>query len=109
MQTEVSIDIGISENVRKSHAEGLARVLADTYTLYLTTHTFHWNVTGPMFNPLPAMFMTPYTELWTSADLIADRIPPLGHPAPASCQPFARPPSIHDVPSLPPHAFEPIA
>src|SRR3546814_21151896 len=84
MQTEVSIDIGISENDRKSLAEGLARVLADTYTLYLTTHNFHWNVTGPMFNTLHAMFMTQYTELWTSVDLIAERLRSLGHPGPRS-------------------------
>src|SRR3546814_8527897 len=100
MQTEVSIDIGISENDRKSLAEGLARVLADTYTLYLTTHNFHWNVTGPMFNTLHAMFMTQYTELWTSVDLIAERIRSLGHPAPRSYAQFGSLTSIDDVPSV---------
>jgi starvation-inducible DNA-binding protein len=109
MQTEVSIDIGISENDRKNLADGLARVLADTYTLYLTTHNFHWNVTGPMFNTLHAMFMTQYTELWTSVDLIAERIRSLGHPAPGSYAQFGNLTSIDDVPSVPPKAFDMIA
>lgn len=109
MQTEATIDIGISENDRKALAEGLSRVLADTYTLYLTTHNFHWNVTGPMFNTLHAMFMTQFTELWTSIDLIAERIRSLGHPAPGSYAQFSKLTSIADVPSVPPKAFDMIA
>jgi starvation-inducible DNA-binding protein len=68
------INIGISEKDRGAIAGGLARLLADTYTLYLTTHNFHWNVTGPMFNTLHTMFMAQYTELWTAVDPIAERI-----------------------------------
>lgn len=109
MQTEAAIDIGISENDRKDLADGLSRVLADTYTLYLTTHNFHWNVTGPMFNTLHEMFMTQYTELWTSVDLIAERIRSLGHPAPGSYALFSNLTSIGDVPSVPPKAFDMIA
>ena len=69
-----TINIGIDRQDRAAIAEGLSRVLADTYTLYLTTHNFHWNVTGPHFNSLHAMFMTQYTELWDSTDIIAERI-----------------------------------
>ena len=76
------IDIGINEKDRSAIAQGLSRLLADTYTLYLTTHNFHWNVTGPMFNTLHTMFMTQYTELWNAVDPIAERIRSLGHPAP---------------------------
>ena len=66
-----AVDIGISDGDRKDIAAGLSRVLADTYTLYLKTHNYHWNVTGPQFNDLHAMFMTQYTELWNAVDLIA--------------------------------------
>ena len=76
------INIGISEKDRAAIAKGLSHLLADTYTLYLTTHNFHWNVTGPMFNTLHQMFMVQYTELWTAVDPIAERIRSLGHPAP---------------------------
>lgn len=80
----MQIDIGISESDRKNIAEGLSRLLADTYVLYLKTHGFHWNVTGPMFNTLHTMFMAQYTELWNALDAIAERIRSLGHFAPAS-------------------------
>ena len=70
----MAIEIGIDETKRKEVAGGLAHLLADTYTLYLTTHNFHWNVTGPMFNSLHAMFMGQYTELWNAVDPIAERI-----------------------------------
>ena len=68
------IDIGINDSDRQKIAEGLSKLLADTYTLYLNTHNFHWNVTGPMFNTLHLMFMDQYTELWNSVDVIAERI-----------------------------------
>jgi DNA-binding ferritin-like protein len=87
-------------------AGGLSKLLADTYTLYLTTHNFHWNVTGPMFNTLHLMFMTQYTELWNAVDPIAERIRSLGHPAPGSYAQFGRLSSIKDVPEDPPKALE---
>ena len=83
-----TINIGISEKDRAAIAQGLSRLLADTYTLYLTTHNFHWNVTGPMFNTLHTMFMTQYTELWNAVDPIAERIRSLGHVAPGSYADF---------------------
>ena len=85
-----AINIGIGEKDRAAIAAGLAKLLADTYTLYLTTHNFHWNVTGPMFNTLHAMFMAQYTELWTAVDPIAERIRSLGHPAPGSYAQFGK-------------------
>ena len=84
------INIGISEADRAAIAGGLSKLLADTYTLYLTTHNFHWNVTGPMFNTLHLMFMGQYTELWNAVDPIAERIRSLGHPAPGSYAQFGR-------------------
>ena len=84
------IDIGISEGNRKAIAEGLSRLLADTYTLYLKTHNFHWNVTGPMFNTLHLMFETQYNELALAVDLIAERIRALGFPAPGTYREFAK-------------------
>jgi starvation-inducible DNA-binding protein len=101
-----SIDIGIGEKDREAIAGGLARLLADTYTLYLTTHNFHWNVTGPMFNTLHQMFMAQYTELWGAVDPIAERIRALGHPAPGSYAQFGALASIADVPAEPPKALE---
>jgi len=83
------IDIGITEQDRVAVADGLRRVLADTYTLYLTTHNYHWNVTGPMFNTLHLMFETQYNELWLAVDLIAERIRSLGRPAPGTYREFA--------------------
>ncbi|NWH09493.1 MAG: DNA starvation/stationary phase protection protein [Alphaproteobacteria bacterium] len=95
------IDIGIPSDERHEIVAGLSRVLADTYTLYLKTHGFHWNVTGPMFNTLHQMFMTQYTELWGSIDLIAERIRSLGHPAPASYKAFSALASIKDEDGVP--------
>ena len=102
----MAIDIGISEADRKSIVDGLSRLLSDTYVLYLKTHNFHWNVTGPMFNTLHAMFMTQYTELWNAVDPIAERIRSLGHPAPGSYQQFGNLSSLKDVPAQPPKALE---
>jgi starvation-inducible DNA-binding protein len=80
----MNIDIGIGQEQRKEIGEGLSRLLADTYTLYLKTHNFHWNVTGPLFNTLHLMFEEQYTELATAVDEIAERIRALGFPAPGS-------------------------
>ncbi len=84
-----AINIGISEADRKAIAAGLSHVLADTYTLYLKTHNYHWNVVGPMFNTLHLMFETQYNELALAVDLIAERIRALGEPAPGSYLEFA--------------------
>ena len=100
-----AINIGISEKDRSAIAGGLSRLLADTYTLYLTTHNFHWNVTGPMFNTLHAMFMAQYTELWNAVDPIAERIRSLGFPAPGSYGQFGALASIEDAPAKPPKAL----
>ena len=100
------IDIGISDKDREAIANGLSKLLADTYTLYLTTHNFHWNVTGPMFNTLHTMFMGQYTELWNAVDPIAERIRSLGHFAPGSYQQFSELTSLPDVPAVPPKAVE---
>jgi starvation-inducible DNA-binding protein len=82
------IDIGISETDRQAITDGLSRLLADTYTLYLKTHNYHWNVTGPMFQTLHLMFETQYNELALAVDLIAERIRALGAPAPGSYREF---------------------
>ena len=100
------INIGISDEHRAAIAQGLSGLLADTYTLYLTTHNFHWNVTGPMFNTLHQMFMTQYTELWNAVDPIAERIRALGHAAPGSYAEFARLSSLPDVDARPHKALE---
>ena len=100
------VNIGIGEDDRAAIAQGLSRLLADTYTLYLTTHNFHWNVTGPMFNTLHQMFMEQYTELWNAVDGIAERIRALGHWAPGSYADFAALSSIADAPQTPPKALE---
>lgn len=84
------IDIGISGGDRKRIAEGLSHYLADAYSLYLKTHNFHWNVTGPMFNSLHLMFQTQYTEQWNALDEVAERIRALGFVAPGSYEEFAR-------------------
>jgi starvation-inducible DNA-binding protein len=102
----MGIHIGISDKDRAAIAGGLSKLLADTYTLYLTTHNFHWNVTGPMFNTLHLMFMTQYTELWAAVDPIAERIRSLGHPAPGSYAQFGALASIKDAPAVPPKALE---
>ena len=101
-KTAVSvIDIGISEKDRQKIAEGLSRLLADNYTLYLKTHNFHWNVKGPMFQTLHLMFMTQYNELWMALDEIAERIRALGFPAPGTNSEFARLTSIPETPGVP--------
>jgi starvation-inducible DNA-binding protein len=91
------IDIGISGGDRRKIAEGLSGFLADSYTLYLKTHNFHWNVTGPMFNTLHLMFEVQYTEQWTALDAVAERIRALGARAPGSYAEFARLSSIADT------------
>ncbi|MGF1624779.1 MAG: Dps family protein [Alphaproteobacteria bacterium] len=90
-------NIGISADDRKAIADGLSRLLADSYTLYLKTHNFHWNVTGPMFNSLHLMFEQQYTELATAVDLIAERIRALGEPAPGSYRAYAALSSIEEA------------
>ncbi|MBZ0125784.1 MAG: DNA starvation/stationary phase protection protein [Rhodocyclaceae bacterium] len=96
-----AIDIGISAADRAKIAKGLSRLLADSYTLYLMTHNFHWNVTGPMFNSLHAMFMQQYTEQWNALDLIAERIRSLGIPAPGTYKEFVKLASIKEVDGVP--------
>ncbi len=96
MATEITIDIGISEDDRKAIAAGLAHVLADTYTLYLKTHNYHWNVVGPMFNTLHLMFEEQYNELALAVDEIAERIRALGEPAPGTYREFAELSSIDE-------------
>lgn len=91
------INIGLSDDQRQAIAEGLSRLLADSYTLYLMTHNFHWNVTGPMFNTLHQMFMTQYSEQWAALDLIAERIRALGFPAPGTYREFGALASISEV------------
>ena len=95
------MDIGIKEDDRAAIVEGLSRLLADTYTLYLKTHNFHWNVTGPMFQTLHLMFETQYNELALAVDLIAERIRALGFPAPATYAEFARLSSIKETQGVP--------
>jgi starvation-inducible DNA-binding protein len=101
MKSPASIDIGISEKDRAKIAEGLSRFLADTYTLYLKTHNFHWNVTGPMFQTLHIMFMDQYNEQWMAVDLIAERIRALGFPAPGGYKEFASLTSIKEADGVP--------
>jgi starvation-inducible DNA-binding protein len=95
------IDIGINDKDRANIVEGLSRLLADSYTLYLMTHNFHWNVTGPMFNTLHLMFMGQYTEQWNALDLIAERIRALGHPTPGTYKAFVKLASIKEVDGVP--------
>lgn len=97
----IPIDIGIPEDSRKEIAEGLSRLLADTYSLYLKTHNFHWNVTGPMFQTLHLMFETQYNELALAVDLIAERIRALGFPAPGTYSDFSQLSSIPETPGVP--------
>ena len=98
---EYAIDIGISTEHRHAIAEGLSRLLADSYTLYLKTHNYHWNVTGPMFNTLHLMFETQYSELALAVDLIAERIRTLGYPAPGSYAQYARLSVIKETEGVP--------
>ena len=95
------IDIGLSEESRGNIAAGLSGLLADSYTLYLMTHNFHWNVKGPMFNSLHQMFMTQYTEQWAALDLIAERIRALGYPAPGTYAEFVKLATIKEVEGVP--------
>jgi starvation-inducible DNA-binding protein len=98
---EPVMDIGIAAADRKAIAEGLAKLLADSYTLYLKTHNFHWNVTGPMFATLHLMFEQQYTELALAVDLVAERIRALGHPAPGSYAQFSRLSSVKEETTVP--------
>ena len=97
----VAMDIGISEVDRKKIVKGLSALLADSYTLYLMTHNFHWNVKGPQFNSLHLMFMAQYTEQWNALDLIAERIRALGFPAPGTYKEFIKLASIQEVDGVP--------
>lgn len=97
----MNINVGISESNRKEIAHELSKLLADSYTLYLKTHNFHWNVTGPMFQTLHLMFEQQYTELWTAVDLIAERIRALGVYAPATYREFSKLTSIKEPEGVP--------
>lgn len=97
----MAIDIGISEEDRKSIVDGLSRLLSDTYVLYLKTHNFHWNVTGPMFRTLHLMFEEQYNELALAVDSIAERIRALGFPAPGAYSIYARLSSIKEEEGVP--------
>jgi len=99
--TPMSINIGIEEQDRREIAEGLSHLLADTFTLYLKTHNFHWNVTGPMFRTLHVMFEEQYNELWTANDLLAERIRALGVYAPATYKEFGNLTSIAEEDGVP--------
>lgn len=96
-----AIDIGITDAERKKIAAGLSALLADSYTLYLMTHNFHWNVKGPQFNSLHVMFMGQYTEQWNALDVIAERIRALGFPAPGTYKEFVKLASIKEVEGVP--------
>jgi len=97
----MKIDIGIAPKQRKEIAAGLSHLLADSYTLYLKTHNYHWNVTGPQFNTLHLMFEQQYTELATAVDEIAERIRALGEPAPGSYKQFAKLTRIEEEDKVP--------
>lgn len=101
MSTAMKIDIGISAKDRQAIADGLSRLLADSYTLYLQSHNFHWNVTGPMFRTLHVLFEEHYTEQWNAVDLIAERIRSLGLPAPGTYKELGRLTSIKEVEGTP--------
>ncbi|HEY8245651.1 MAG: Dps family protein [Vicinamibacteria bacterium] len=96
------MDTGIAPKDRAKIAAGLSKLLADNFTLYLKTHNFHWNVTGPMFNTLHLMFEVQYNELWLALDAIAERIRSLGHPTPATAAEFAKLTSIQETTGQPP-------
>jgi starvation-inducible DNA-binding protein len=95
------MDTGISPKDRAAIAQGLARVLADTYVVYLKTHNFHWNVEGPMFQTLHQMFMEQYTETWNAIDLIAERIRSLGHYAPGTYAEYNKLARVKETPGVP--------
>ncbi|OKH23413.1 DNA starvation/stationary phase protection protein [Chroogloeocystis siderophila 5.2 s.c.1] len=104
MQTQskvMPVNIGINEEDRKEIAQGLSRLLADSYSLYLKTHNFHWNVTGPMFQTLHVLFEEEYTELASAVDEIAERIRALGYPAPGTYSEFAELSSIPETKGVP--------
>jgi starvation-inducible DNA-binding protein len=101
MNKLTKIDIGISATDRRRISTGLSQLLADSYTVYLQTHNFHWNVTGPMFQTLHVLFMDQYTELWNALDLIAERVRSLGFPAPGTYRQFAKLASIQEVEGVP--------
>ena len=101
MAKPMKIDIGIAAKDRQVIADGLSRLLADSYTLYLQSHNFHWNVTGPMFQTLHVLFMDHYTEQWNALDLIAERIRSLGVPAPGTYKEFVQLASIKEVEGTP--------
>lgn len=96
-----AIDIGMSADERSAVSEQLSHLLADSYTLYLMTHNFHWNVTGPLFNTLHLMFMNQYTEQWEALDQIAERIRALGHYAPGTYAEYVKLASIKEPTSVP--------
>ncbi len=100
-KTAPAVNIGIRDRDCQNIAGGLSRLLADTYTLYLKTHNFHWNVTGPQFNTLHAMFETQYIELAAAVDVIAERIRALGFPAPGSYREYAKLSSIPEAEGIP--------
>ena len=97
----MELNIGISKEDRKEISASLSRLLADSYTLYLKTHNFHWNVEGPLFSTLHQMFMEQYTEMWNALDLIAERIRALGHYAPGSYKQFSELTSIQESEVVP--------
>jgi starvation-inducible DNA-binding protein len=97
----MNIDIGIDAKNREQIATALSKVQADTYTLYLKTHNFHWNVTGPMFQTLHLMFEQQYNEVWVAVDLVAERIRALGFPAPGTYRQFAALSSIREDDGIP--------
>jgi starvation-inducible DNA-binding protein len=101
MENKMKIDIGIDTNKREEISGGLSRVLADTYTLYLKTHSFHWNVTGPMFQTLHLMFEAQYNELALAVDLVAERIRALGFTAPGTFKQFAQLSAIKEDDGVP--------
>ena len=101
MKNPSVMNIGISEEHRREISTGLTHLLADAYTLYLKTHNFHWNVTGPMFNTLHLMFEGQYTEEWTAVDLIAERIRSLGFPSPGTYKQFASLTTIPEADGVP--------
>ena len=97
----MAINTGISAKDREAIANGLSRLLADTYVLYLKTHNFHWNVEGPMFQTLHQMFMAQYTETWNAVDLVAERIRSLGHYAPGTYREYLALARIKETPGVP--------
>ena len=99
--TAPAIDTGIGQKDRAKIAQGLSKLLADNFTLYLKTHNFHWNVTGPMFNTLHLMFETQYNELWTANDQIAERIRSLGYPAPGTLSEYEKMSSVREAQGQP--------